>query len=153
MQGPMWTLDMYRTQLQAAWDFLQQKPLRHYIWKSTSPLFLGQECSVVNKGGNPGIKIMNQIGNAIASERGADVFDQWAVRYLSPEDGDGNHCRHTLSYKTSLSLLLRHIELGPPDNNIGRVGAKVQDGFAPGQAPNLTQRQGQGNMTVMAGSA
>jgi len=108
-----WTLNEYSEKLHAAWDFLQQKPLRHYIWKSTAPLFGPAECEKDNFLGNAGLKILNQVANSIASVRGADIYDQWAVRYISPQDGDGVHCRPGVSYHASLALLLRHIELGP----------------------------------------
>jgi len=108
-----WTLNEYSEKLHAAWDFLQQQPLRHYIWKSTAPLFGHAECEKDNYLGNAGLKILNQVANSIASARGADIYDQWAVRYISPQDGDGVHCRPGVSYHASLALLLRHIELGP----------------------------------------
>lgn len=110
----LYTLNEYSEKLKVAWDFLQRKPLPHYIWKSTAPLFKGAECEGYNFLGNAGLKILNQVANRIASERGADIFDHWAVCYLAgTDDGDGVHFRPGLSYHHSLALLLRQIELGP----------------------------------------
>ena len=71
--------------------------------------------------GNPGIKLMNAMASRIALAHGADVWDEWQLRYLAPEDGDGHHActpdgdgfntYDSPSCKGAFAVLLRLIEL------------------------------------------
>ena len=78
-------------------------PHAHFIVKTTNPAFQGYDCNTRHKNNglpccNAAIHLVNAI-KFLTIERlaregiRADVLDQWAFRYATPDEGDGHHCK------------------------------------------------------------
>lgn len=118
------SIDDYEKKLKLAWSLLKSHAIPHYIWRSTSSKFVHNECPTPRKDGSigytncgqPGFKMMNDIAHRLATNNGASILDAWALRYISPLDGDGMHCENDPSCVAQVEYLLRLIELGPEHN-------------------------------------
>ena len=77
--------------------------------------------------GNPGVKLLNAAGEAVAAEvtaaaaaadRGGaavDVLDQWALSYARQTVGSSHHCKSTAPCRAAVDWLLALLERGPRD--------------------------------------
>ena len=99
-------------------------PRARFIVKTTNPAFQGYDCKTRDRTDtipccNAAIHLVNAI-KFITVERlakegiRADVLDQWAFRYATPDEGDGHHCQGAPSCRWTQEALLALLDRGKP---------------------------------------
>ena len=117
------SLGRYASGLQRMWTLLRghnashrhgMQPRPKLVWKTTNPKSGDQECLEHRvAAGNPGVKVLNQVGLALALANRADaVLDAWPEMYarLNAHGMDGHHCCNSLACVQQLAMLLRLLE-------------------------------------------
>ena len=101
-------------------------PPQHFIWKTAPPVLNSAACEfgVGVAAGNPGVKLLNAAGEAVAAEvtaaaaaadRGGaavDVLDQWALSYARQTVGSSHHCKSTAPCRAAVTGCSRCLSAG-----------------------------------------
>merc|ERR1712060_355220 len=107
-------LKVYADGLRKAWSILTKAkaPETKFIWKTTTSKYKDYECENNLGGvGNPGVKLINQVGIEVAKEYGVDIIlDQWLTRVLDLDGGDGHHCLAGPSCEWAVSQVINLVK-------------------------------------------